>query len=51
MPLTDTHAEHAVADHQHGDNCGHQAISHDDHTDYVHGTHHHALHSDHYDEH
>ena len=31
MPLTDTHAEHAVTDHQYGDNCGHQAVSHDEH--------------------
>lgn len=37
--------------HQHGDNCGHQAISHEGHTDYLHDGHLHHVHGDHVDEH
>ncbi len=37
--------------HQHGDNCGHRAVPHDDHVDYVHDGHRHAPHGEHYDEH
>jgi hypothetical protein len=51
MSTTEIHAEHTVVEHTHGAECGHEAVQHDDHTDYVHGTHHHALHDDHYDEH
>jgi DNA-binding transcriptional ArsR family regulator len=51
MSITEIHAEHTVTEHQHGSDCGHEAVQHDDHTDYVHGTHHHSLHDDHYDEH
>jgi zinc transport system permease protein len=37
--------------HEHGDECGHPAVPHGDHIDYVHGGHRHAMHGDHYDEH
>lgn len=38
-------------DHLHGPGCGHLAVIHGDHTDYVHDGHRHAPHEDHYDEH
>lgn len=38
-------------EHQHGDGCGHEAVRHGDHTDYLHEGHRHAVHADHYDEH
>ena len=47
-------AAHAVAerhDHEHGPDCGHLAIAHGDHVDYLHDGHRHAVHADHYDEH
>jgi zinc transport system permease protein len=44
------HAE-AHADHEHGPGCGHPAVPHDDHVDYVHAGHRHAQHVGHYDEH
>jgi len=37
--------------HQHGDACGHPAVPHGDHVDYVHDGHRHAVHGRHYDEH
>ncbi len=37
--------------HSHGDDCGHKAVKHGDHIDYVHDGHRHAMHGDHYDEH
>ncbi|WP_183092719.1 metal ABC transporter permease [Nocardioides stalactiti] len=37
--------------HQHGPGCGHLAVPHDDHVDYVHDGHRHAEHGAHYDEH
>jgi zinc transport system permease protein len=37
--------------HEHGDRCGHPAVVHGDHVDYVHDGHRHAAHGDHYDEH
>ena len=47
------HQEHEDdhANHVHGVDCGHQAVSHDDHFDYLHDGHRHAEHGDHYDEH
>ncbi|RJS47605.1 metal ABC transporter permease [Nocardioides cavernaquae] len=45
---------HEISDehpHQHGDDCGHPAIPHGDHVDYVHNGHRHAAHGEHYDEH
>ena len=44
-------AEHTVAEHQHGEGCGHETVQHGDHVDYVHDGHRHAEHGDHYDEH
>jgi zinc transport system permease protein len=46
--------EHMAAEthpHEHGDQCGHPAVVHGDHVDYVHDGHRHASHGDHYDEH
>ncbi|HET7174216.1 MAG TPA: metal ABC transporter permease [Nocardioidaceae bacterium] len=37
--------------HEHGADCGHSAVPHGDHIDYVHEGHRHAVHGDHYDEH
>ncbi len=48
-------APHQVADdhasHKHGGECGHPAVEHGDHVDYVHDGHLHAAHGDHWDEH
>lgn len=38
-------------EHEHGEDCGHPAVPHDDHVDYVHDGHRHAPHGSHYDEH
>jgi len=38
-------------EHQHADACGHEAVPHGDHVDYVHDGHMHAMHSGHYDDH
>lgn len=47
--------DHTVAredhSHAHGDDCGHPAVPHGDHVDYVHDGHRHASHGSHYDEH
>jgi len=43
-----THERH---DHKHGPGCGHQAIQHENHVDYVHDGHLHYMHNDHIDEH
>jgi len=55
FPIVPTAAvEHETADahaHQHGQDCGHVAVPHDDHLDYVHDGHRHAEHGAHYDEH
>ena len=37
--------------HEHGEACGHPAVQHGDHVDYVHDGHRHAVHGEHYDEH
>lgn len=42
-----THDSH---EHKHGDSCGHKAIQHGDHTDYLHDQHLHHQHGDHVDE-
>lgn len=47
-------AEHLETDphpHDHGPACGHVAVEHGDHVDYVHDGHRHAVHGRHYDEH
>jgi zinc transport system permease protein len=38
-------------EHRHGEDCGHPAVPHGDHVDYVHDGHRHAVHGGHYDEH
>ena len=38
-------------EHEHGPGCGHEAVVHGDHVDYVHDGHRHAAHQGHYDEH
>ena len=43
-----THENH---DHTHGPDCGHVAVRHGDHVDYLHDGHRHAKHGDHWDEH
>jgi zinc transport system permease protein len=43
--------EHGHDGHVHGPDCGHLAVKHGDHVDYVHEGHRHASHEDHYDEH
>ncbi len=43
--------EHDHEGHQHGPGCGHVAVPHEDHVDYVHDGHRHAPHDEHYDEH
>lgn len=46
--------QHAVEEphqHLHGPGCGHLAIEHGDHVDYIHDGHRHAVHGGHYDEH
>lgn len=48
MPHTTVPEDHG---HEHGDDCGHPAVEHGDHLDYVHHGHRHAVHGDHYDEH
>lgn len=45
------HRSSATHPHQHGDDCGHPAVPHGDHVDYVHDGHRHAVHGEHYDEH
>lgn len=37
--------------HVHSPECGHQAVRHGEHVDYIHDGHRHAPHGDHYDEH
>ncbi|WP_130013700.1 metal ABC transporter permease [Serinicoccus sediminis] len=37
--------------HEHGLECGHEAVEHGDHVDYLHDGHRHAAHEGHYDEH
>jgi zinc transport system permease protein len=55
FPVADAWMPHDVVpenhQHMHGDDCGHQAVEHGDHVDYVHDGHRHAMHGDHYDEH
>ena len=48
MPACEIHENHR---HLHGANCGHTAIQHDDHVDYLHDGHLHHLHEGHVDEH
>ncbi len=52
-PLGHDHASDHSGDHphEHGEDCGHLAVPHGDHLDYVHDGHRHAPHGEHYDEH
>jgi hypothetical protein len=43
----DIHEDHT---HVHGEGCGHVAVSHGDHADYIHDGHTHCKHDGHYDE-
>ncbi|MBO0793629.1 MAG: hypothetical protein J2P36_22125 [Ktedonobacteraceae bacterium] len=45
------HRIHTDHHHHHHANCGHTAIRHQDHVDYLHDGHLHAAHEGHYDEH
>lgn len=49
MSTCTVHDDHT--DHDHGPDCGHEAVTHDDHVDYVHDGHRHAAHEGHWDEH
>jgi hypothetical protein len=60
IPVSDTNpaqctpdheCEHHDADHEHQPGCGHEAVSHGDHVDYVVGGHLHHPHGDHCDDH
>ncbi|MBI2243259.1 MAG: metal ABC transporter permease [Nocardioides sp.] len=55
FPVVATAAHQAVGEdehpHEHGEDCGHVAVQHGDHVDYVHDGHRHAPHGRHYDEH
>jgi zinc transport system permease protein len=55
VPVPVTHDEHdSVGEphrHEHGPGCGHPAVEHGDHVDYIHDGHRHAAHGGHYDEH
>lgn len=45
------HKIHGNHSHVHGEDCGHTAIRHGDHIDYLHDGHLHSAHGDHFDEH
>lgn len=45
------HRIHADHPHVHGEGCGHMAVRHGDHVDYLHDGHLHSPHGDHFDEH
>jgi hypothetical protein len=38
---------HAMHEHMHGQGCGHEAVQHGGHVDYIHDGHCHAAHEDH----
>lgn len=45
-----SHTTHPDHDHVHGPTCGHTAVQHDDHVDYIHDGHLHRAHDGHIDE-
>jgi len=45
------HLEAERHEHEHGPDCGHPAVEHEHHVDYLHDGHRHAPHEGHYDEH
>jgi zinc transport system permease protein len=52
MPVEpEPHQVEETHQHQHGPGCGHLAVEHGDHIDYIHDGHRHAVHGGHYDEH
>jgi hypothetical protein len=52
MAEIEIHEVHEEAhEHVHGEDCGHEAVQHGDHVDYIHDGHHHAAHDGHWDEH
>ncbi len=52
LPVSAGHTEvPETHPHEHGPDCGHAAVRHGDHIDYVHDGHRHASHGGHYDEH
>ncbi|QCX27962.1 metal ABC transporter permease [Nocardioides jishulii] len=50
-PAPEEHLLSGEHPHEHGDGCGHEAVDHGDHVDYLHDGHRHAPHGAHYDEH
>ncbi|MCW2826682.1 MAG: hypothetical protein JWQ67_298 [Marmoricola sp.] len=51
VPVPDHEATEGQHAHDHGPTCGHPAVEHGDHVDYIHDGHRHAAHGGHYDEH
>ena len=52
VPVADPHSVVPEShDHEHSEDCGHPAVPHADHVDYLHDGHRHAPHGSHYDEH
>lgn len=51
LPAPEPHVVSAGHQHAHNQQCGHKAVQHGDHVDYVHDGHLHAAHADHWDEH
>ncbi|MCW2760259.1 MAG: hypothetical protein JWR85_460 [Marmoricola sp.] len=51
VPVPDHEATEEQHEHHHGPACGHPAVEHGDHVDYIHDGHRHASHGGHYDEH
>ena len=49
--VTGEHVTTGTHPHRHDATCGHPAVEHGDHTDYLHDGHLHAAHGQHYDEH
>lgn len=49
--VTGEHVTTETHPHDHDPSCGHPAVRHEDHTDYLHDGHLHAAHGRHYDEH
>jgi hypothetical protein len=45
-----THETHSGHEHAHGEDCGHVAVGHADHVDYLHDGHGHHDHDGHWDE-
>ena len=48
--MADDHHSHGDHTHKHGSDCGHTAVPHEGHTDYLYESHLHHDHEGHYDE-